>query len=80
MKHQQAVFAVGQHIILPQDFNATCATIESIETHADGGQFATCTNAHDIFGKLSRRVSIPLCHAKQWPEEPRMLRLEDVYA
>jgi hypothetical protein len=71
--HERPVFSPGDHIVLPQDFNATCGTIESIQTHADGTQWALCNNAFDIFGKLERRVNIPLAHAKPWPHAPRML-------
>lgn len=73
-------FSIGDNIVLPQDFNATCGTIESIETHADGTAWATCGNAHDIFGKCPRRVKIPLAYAKPWPSVPRTLSLAEAVA
>lgn len=70
-------FQVGQHIVLPQPFNATCGTIVEIHTHADGSQWALCEDAFDIFGKLARRVNISLAHAKPLPHPPRTLSLAE---
>lgn len=70
-------FFVGQHIVLPQDFNATCGTIVSISKHADGSLWAMCEDVHDIFGKLTRRANISLAHALPLPHPPRSLSLAE---
>ncbi len=71
------MFSIGDNIVLPQDFNATCGTIESISTHAGGTSWAVCDNAYDIFGKCPRKVNVPLAHAKHWPAAPRTLTLQE---
>lgn len=72
-----AIPKIGDAIILPQDFNATCGRVESI---SDDGTQAVLTDAYDIFGALNRRVRVPLAYARPFPEAPRLLSLIDAYS
>ncbi len=75
----QRAFKVGDSILLPQDFNATCARIESLEG-VGRVRFAICVDAHDIFGKVPHeRVRIPLATARSWKGAPRRVSLAEAF-
>lgn len=65
---------VGDNIVLPQDCNATCGTIESITSD---GAIAVLVAAHDIFGPLNRKIRVPLAYAKDFPGPPRTLSFSE---
>jgi hypothetical protein len=68
------VLAVGETVVMAQDFNATCGVIEQID---DAQGMAVLGSAHDIFGSKGR-VRAPLWALKPFGEAPRRLRVSDL--
>lgn len=66
--------AIGQHVFAALPFNATCGTVESVDS--DG--WLTLRDAHDMFGAIGRRVRIPAGEARLFGEAPRTLGLKDL--
>jgi hypothetical protein len=71
---RNSTFRIGDHIVMRQDFNATCGTVQSID---DVSMTAVLCPAFDVFGQHDNPVRVPLAHCMSLGHEPRTLSLMD---
>lgn len=72
MNMSNCIFAIGDHIVMRQDFNATCGTVQSID---EASMTAVLCPAFDAFGQHDYPVRVPLAHCVSLGHEPRTLSL-----